>query len=59
MLRKKVAETPIKILQNRNNVDTTIFQSGYHYSNAKRKRGLSEWTHPLNTIHRNMQISIN
>jgi hypothetical protein len=40
MLRKQVAETPIKILQKRNNVEATIFQLGYHYSNAKsRYRG--------------------
>jgi len=40
MLRKQIAETPIEILQKRNNVEATIFQLGYHYSNAKsRYRG--------------------
>lgn len=39
-LRKKIAETPIEILQIRNNVEATIFQLGYHYPNAKsRYRG--------------------
>jgi hypothetical protein len=39
-LRKKIAETPIKTLQFRNNVEATIFQLGYHYPNAKtRYRG--------------------
>jgi hypothetical protein len=39
-LRKKIAETPIEILQKRNNVEATIFQLGYHYPNAKsRYRG--------------------
>ena len=41
LLRKKINETPIEILQKRNNVEATIFQLGYHYSNAKsRYRGL-------------------
>ncbi|MBL0711185.1 MAG: transposase [Colwellia sp.] len=41
MIRKKIAETPIEILQKRNNVEATIFQFGYHYPNAKsRYRGL-------------------
>ncbi|HDL00842.1 MAG TPA: transposase [candidate division Zixibacteria bacterium] len=41
MIRKKIAETPIEILQKRNNVEATIFQLGYHYPNAKsRYRGL-------------------
>jgi hypothetical protein len=40
MLRKQIAETPIETLQFRNNVEATIFQLGYHYSNAKsRYRG--------------------
>ncbi|HED05490.1 MAG TPA: hypothetical protein ENI61_02255 [Ignavibacteria bacterium] len=41
LLRKKIEETPIEILQKRNNVEATIFQLAYHYSNAKsRYRGL-------------------
>lgn len=41
LLRKKIAETPIGILQKRNNVEATIFQLAYHYPNAKsRYRGL-------------------
>ncbi len=41
LIRKKIAETPIEILQKRNNVEATIFQLGYHYPNAKsRYRGL-------------------
>ncbi len=41
LLRKKIEETPIEILQKRNNVEATIFQLGYHYSNDKsRYRGL-------------------
>ena len=41
LVRKKIAETPIEILQKRNNVEATIFQLAYHYSNAKsRYRGL-------------------
>ena len=40
LIRKQIAETPIKTLQFRNNVEATIFQLGYHYSNAKsRYRG--------------------
>ena len=40
MLRKQIAETPIETLQKRNNVEATIFQLGFHYSNAKtRYRG--------------------
>ena len=39
-IRKKIANTPIETLQKRNNVEATIFQLGYHYSNAKsRYRG--------------------
>ena len=37
MLQKQIAETPIETLQKRNNVEATIFQLGYHYSNAKSK----------------------
>lgn len=41
LVRKKIEETPIEVLQKRNNVEATIFQLGYHYSNAKsRYRGL-------------------
>lgn len=41
LIRKKIEETPVEILQKRNNVEATIFQLGYHYSNAKsRYRGL-------------------
>lgn len=40
LIRKKIANTPIETLQKRNNVEATIFQLGYHYSNAKsRYRG--------------------
>jgi hypothetical protein len=40
LIRKKIEETPIETLQKRNNVEATIFQLGYHYSNAKsRYRG--------------------
>ena len=39
--RKRIEETPIEILQKRNNVEATIFQFGYHYSNDKSKyRGI-------------------
>ncbi len=41
LIRKKITETPIGILQKRNNVEATIFQLAYHYPNAKsRYRGL-------------------
>jgi hypothetical protein len=41
-LREKIEQTPIEILQKRNNVEATIFQIGYHYPNAKsRYRGLN------------------
>lgn len=41
VLRKKIKDTPVEILQKRNNVEATIFQLGYHYPNAKsRYRGL-------------------
>ena len=41
-LRKKIEQTPIEILQKRNNVEATIFQLAYHYPNAKsRYRGLN------------------
>jgi hypothetical protein len=40
-VRKKIEETPVEVLQKRNNVEATIFQLGYHYPNAKsRYRGL-------------------
>ncbi len=40
LIRKQIEETPIEILQFRNNVEATIFQLGYHYPNAKsRYRG--------------------
>lgn len=40
-LRKLIEQTPIEIFQKRNNVEATIFQLGYHYSNAKtRYRGI-------------------
>jgi hypothetical protein len=40
-IRKKIEETPVEVLQKRNNVEATIFQLGYHYPNAKsRYRGL-------------------
>jgi len=41
LLRKKIEDTPIEILQKRNNVEATIFQLAFHYPNAKsRYRGL-------------------
>ena len=40
-LREKIKETPVEILQKRNNVEATIFQLGYHYrGNKTRYRGL-------------------
>jgi hypothetical protein len=40
LIRKKIENTPIEVLQKRNNVEATIFQLGYHYSNDKsRYRG--------------------
>lgn len=40
-IRKQIEQTPIEVLQKRNNVEATIFQLCYHYSNAKsRYRGL-------------------
>lgn len=43
LLRKKIAAIPIEKLRKRNNVEATIFQLAYHYSNAKsRYRGLSK-----------------
>ncbi len=40
-IRKKIKATPIETLQKRNNVEASIFQLGYHYSNGKsRYRGL-------------------
>jgi hypothetical protein len=41
LLRKQIASREQKLLNVRNNVEATIFQLGYHYSNAKsRYRGL-------------------
>ena len=41
LVRKKIAETPIGVLQKRNNVEASIFQLAYHFPNAKsRYRGL-------------------
>ena len=41
LLRKQIAKRPQTELNIRNNVEATIFQLGYHYSNAKsRYRGL-------------------
>lgn len=43
MLRKKLKQIPIEILNIRNNVEATIFQLGYHYPNDKsRYRGLTK-----------------
>lgn len=43
LVRKKIAETPIGILQKRNNVEASIFQLAYHFPNAKsRYRGLAK-----------------
>ena len=43
ILRKKIEQEPIEVLQKRNNVEATIFQIGYHYPNAKsRYRGLNK-----------------
>ena len=40
LIRKQIEQTPIEILQLRNNVEATIFQLGYHFPNAKtRYRG--------------------
>ncbi len=41
-VRQKIDQTPIEVLQKRNNVEATIFQIAYHYPNAKsRYRGLN------------------
>lgn len=41
LIRKKIANTPVEVLQKRNNVEATIFQLAYHYPNGKsRYRGL-------------------
>jgi len=41
LIRSKIEDTPIEILQKRNNVEATVFQLGFHYSNDKsRYRGL-------------------
>lgn len=43
LFRKKIAETPIGVLQKRNNVEASIFQLAYHFPNAKsRYRGLAK-----------------
>ena len=43
IVRKKIEQEPIEVLQKRNNVEATIFQIGYHYPNAKSKyRGLNK-----------------
>ncbi|MDR0604330.1 MAG: transposase, partial [Bacteroidales bacterium] len=40
-LRKQISATPQSVLNRRNNVEATIFQLGYHYTNDKsRYRGL-------------------
>jgi biopolymer transport protein ExbD len=41
LLRKQITAIPQSVLNRRNNVEATIFQLGYHYSNDKsRYRGL-------------------
>ena len=41
LIRKQIENTPIEVLQKRNNIEATIFQLGYHYPNDKsRYRGL-------------------
>ena len=43
LLRQKLRNTPIEELSKRNNVEATIFQIGFHYSNNKsRYRGLAK-----------------
>ncbi len=43
LLRQKLRDTPIEDLSRRNNVEATIFQMGFHYSNNKsRYRGLAK-----------------
>ena len=43
LLRQKLRDTPIEELSKRNNVEATIFQMGFHYSNNKsRYRGLAK-----------------
>jgi hypothetical protein len=43
LLRQKLRDIPKEELNRRNNVEATIFQLGYHYSNAKtRYRGLAK-----------------
>lgn len=40
-VRKRIAQTPVELLNVRNNVEATIFQIGYHYGRQKsRYRGL-------------------
>ena len=41
LIRNKIEQTPVALLQKRNNVEASIFQLGFHYPNAKsRYRGL-------------------
>jgi hypothetical protein len=41
LIRSKIEDTPVEILQKRNNVEATVFQLGFHYPNDKsRYRGL-------------------
>ena len=43
LLRQKLRDTPKEELNRRNNIEATIFQMGYHYSNDKsRYRGLAK-----------------
>ena len=43
LLRQKLREIPLEELNRRNNVEATIFQIGFHYSNNKsRYRGLAK-----------------
>ncbi len=43
LLRQKLRDTPIEERNMRNNVEATIFQMGFHYSNNKRRyRGLAK-----------------
>ena len=37
----KITETPIAVLQKRNNVEASLFQLAYHFPNAKSSRGLA------------------
>ena len=56
LLRQKLKEIPIEELNKRNNVEATIFQLGYHYSNDKsRYRGLAK--HKLWAYSRTMWVN--